>query len=742
MIKQDPNINKIIFSDYLIQKKIGKGSFGTVYKGVIISTNQPIALKLEKKKKDDSGLLETEACRLYLMQGEGIPKIICYGNNQTHNILIQELLGKSLEELFNLNKRKFSLKTVCSIGIQMIKRIQFIHSKYHLHRDIKPDNFMTGKDKSDDIIYMIDFGLAKKYYSSSKKQHIKFRTGKNLIGTARYCGRNAHRGYEQGRRDDIESIGYVLMYFLNGVLPWQGLKILKNEDQFEKIAEKKYNTSFEELTQGQPEEFLLYFQHCDSLGFEDEPNYEYLINLFQNVINKYCIDCLYDFDWKKNTVPSLSCLSPIKDKEEENNNKDISLLVHNNVSAIESKGEGKEENINIKNKKDVFVGEDKNNQKDVKKQFNGRVLKKNKSCNLLIRHSIIKDNLDINNDAIDINNNLNNNLKENYNDNSNKNSKNNNDNKNNIFIVNNAIAPRIQNININININNNSKKTEEENIFNKSDLNISKNKLNNHYNNIFIKKDIKKEYFFSYDENMDDMLQSNNSIQNIKIDYEKGKISKDILKKDKLARFQQPKKLENIFTEEDIKTGDIMDTCVYNNENENKKTLKNSSNNNLNNKNKKIIKNISNKNLNIIKNNNKSSKKENHNKNNENQKNIDHKEHKHHHNNNHNNDKNNDKKKDDKNEKKEENIKNDKEGKIKIITKEIIKGYKYDDIKKGEIQLKNENVQKAQNGQNELNSQNIENSQNDENKNKKRNRVKSVDNKIRKDNPACVCLIF
>ena len=110
----------------------------------------------------DTGLLETEACRLYLMQGEGIPRIICYGNNQTHNILVQELLGNSLEELFNLNKRKFTLKTVCSIGIEMIKRIRFVHSKNHLHRDIKPDNFMTGIDKSDNKIYLIDFGLAKK----------------------------------------------------------------------------------------------------------------------------------------------------------------------------------------------------------------------------------------------------------------------------------------------------------------------------------------------------------------------------------------------------------------------------------------------------------------------------------------------------------------------------------------------------------------------------------------------------
>ena len=699
MIKPDPYINKIIFSEYLIQKKIGKGSFGIVYKGVIVSTNQPIAVKLEKKKKNDSGLLETEACRLYLMQGEGIPKIVCYGNNQTHNILVQELLGNTLEELFNMNKRKFTLKTVCSIGIQMIKRIQFIHSKFHLHRDIKPDNFMTGRDKSDDKIYIIDFGLAKKYYSSSKKQHIKFHTGKNLIGTARYCGRNAHRGYEQGRRDDIESIGYVLMYFLNGVLPWQGLKIMKKEEQFEKIAEKKYNTSFEELTKDQPEEFLLYFKHCDSLNFEDEPNYEYLITLFQNVINKYCIGCLYDYDWKKNTIPNLSCLSPIKDKEEENNNKDISLLVHNNISAIESKGEGKEDNninnMNIKIKKDDFIGEEKNNQNQLneKKNSNEKIIKRNKSSNLLIKHSIIKENLDISNEAIDLKEN-------NLNNNNNINKKN----QNNIIIVNNAITPRIQNINININFNNNSKKIEN-NPFDKSDIHL--NKIKNHYNNVFKKKNITKEYFFSYDQNMDDMVQSNNSKKNIAIDYEKENISKNKLKKEKLAHFHKPKKLENIFTEEDIKTGDFFETCG--NESKNIK--------------KSLNKDTLNKNY---------QKDNNNNKNNVNEK-IKHtknKEHNHHNHNRiqkvvNNNIKNN------YTDRKDEKKKNNRENNIKTnSTKEIIKGYKYSDFKKAGIELKNENKQSSQI------------SQNDVNKTKKRNRVKSVDHKLRKDNPACICLIY
>ena len=388
MSKHDPYINKLIFSKYLIRKKIGKGSFGVVYQGLNTTTNEKIALKVEKKEKNQQGTLENEAMRLVYLQGEGIPKVYCYGNNQSHNLLVEELLGKSLEDIFNSYGKPFSLKTVCVLGIEMIKRIQFIHQKYYIHRDIKPDNFMTGRGENEKNIYIIDFGLAKKYYSVSKAQHIKFCTGKHLIGTARYCARNAHRGYEQGRRDDIESIGYVLMYFLLGVLPWQGLKIKKNEDQFEKIAEKKYNTPFEELTQGQPEEFLLFFKYVDGLKFEDQPNYVYIIGLFQTMIDKYCRECFYDFDWKKD-----SCVYISRDLKE-NQVVDASLVVNknNDASGMDYSYEGEtdlgeennQQNIN-KNKmmkdKDIFVGEDKEQINEENKMNESRN-KNNKNDNM------------------------------------------------------------------------------------------------------------------------------------------------------------------------------------------------------------------------------------------------------------------------------------------------------------------------------------------------------------------------
>ena len=313
--------------------------------------------------------------RLVYLQGEGIPKAYCYGNNKSHNFLIEELLGKSLGDIFNSYGKPFSLKTVCVLGIEMLKRIQFIHQKYYIHCDINPDNFMTGLGENEKNIYLIDFGLAKKYYSIPKAKHINFSTGNHLIGTARYCSRNAHRGYQQSRRDDIESIGYVLMYFLLGLLPWQGLKIKKNEDQFEKIAEKKYNTPFEELTKGQPEEFLLFFKYVDGLKFEDQPNYVYIIGLFQTMIDKYCRECFYDFDWKKDSCAYIS-----RDLKE-NQVVDASFVMNKNNDAsgmdYSYKGDVEEENENNQRKnnnrnniikdKDIFVGEDQEQTKEESK---------------------------------------------------------------------------------------------------------------------------------------------------------------------------------------------------------------------------------------------------------------------------------------------------------------------------------------------------------------------------------------
>ena len=210
-----------------------------------------------------------------------------------------ELLGKSLEDLFQANSKKFTLKTVCMIADQMLERIEFIHNKHIIHRDIKPDNFVMGLGNKNQTVYLLDFGLAKKYRSSRTLQHIKFNINKKLTGTARYASINALRGCEQSRRDDLEAIGYVLMYFLKGSLPWQGLKVDRREDRYKKIYEKKKATSPEELCAGYPPELAEYVRYTRNLEFEQNPDYLYLRNLFKRILESKGYENDLMFDWIK-----------------------------------------------------------------------------------------------------------------------------------------------------------------------------------------------------------------------------------------------------------------------------------------------------------------------------------------------------------------------------------------------------------------------------------------------------------
>ncbi|XP_012153153.1 casein kinase I isoform X4 [Megachile rotundata] len=293
---------------YRLGRKIGSGSFGDIYLGTNISTGEEVAIKLECIKTRHPQLhIESKFYRM--MQGGviekifyhkipvGIPTIKWCGSEGDYNVMVMELLGPSLEDLFNFCSRRFSLKTVLLLADQLISRTDYIHSRNFIHRDIKPDNFLMGLGKKGNLVYIIDFGLAKKYRDGRTHKHIAYRENKNLTGTARYASINTHLGIEQSRRDDLESLGYVLMYFNRGSLPWQGLKAATKRQKYERISEKKMSTPVEELCKGYPVEFASYLRYCRGLRFEERPDYSYLRQLFRTLFHGEGFTYDYVFDW-------------------------------------------------------------------------------------------------------------------------------------------------------------------------------------------------------------------------------------------------------------------------------------------------------------------------------------------------------------------------------------------------------------------------------------------------------------
>lgn len=281
-------------------KKIGSGSFGSIYYGVDTQIKSEVAIKVESSDIGTSQL-EYEA-KLYKVLGAraGIPLMHWHGQESGCRVMVLDLLGPSLQDLFNFVDRPFSLKTVLQIGRQVVDILEYLHTANFVHRDLKPANFLVGRGDSISQVQLIDFGLAKRYWMKTGV-HIPWKQKKSrgVIGSARYASVNAHQGTELSRRDDLESAGYMFVHFLKGVLPWQNLdpppetKELKNQ----RIGRLKAEIKFEVLCSELPACFSSFLLCASCLDFEESPNYSLLQKFFSQTAQREGISFDADFDW-------------------------------------------------------------------------------------------------------------------------------------------------------------------------------------------------------------------------------------------------------------------------------------------------------------------------------------------------------------------------------------------------------------------------------------------------------------
>ncbi|KAI0070783.1 casein kinase I isoform alpha [Panus rudis PR-1116 ss-1] len=292
-IKVEPVMSVHVRGRYRVKQSLETRSFGKVFLGhTLDSSRQNVTIKFKPRSVDEPQLYHEYEMYKSLEGGIGIPSLLWFGTERDHTALVTQLLGPTLERVFNTCHHQFSLTTVISLADQMLSRIEYLHSRDIIHRDLKPENFLIGTGSEQSTIYLIDFGLSTYYHDRLRGRHIPYAEKFDVTGTARYLSINGHLGMEQSHQDDLESLALILIYFLRGSLPWQGLL-----GQPDLVVNEKLAIPMEDLCSGLSTKFATFLNYARSLGFHENPDYNYICKLFSDVLMRQGLSKMPTFNW-------------------------------------------------------------------------------------------------------------------------------------------------------------------------------------------------------------------------------------------------------------------------------------------------------------------------------------------------------------------------------------------------------------------------------------------------------------